>query len=905
MYRQQSPNDTLLSKSFVGMRLRATQLKTQCRRRVQHYLALLLCSFTLSLQAADFGALNQLPEKTLRKQLSTNPGDINLQLVLAYRMGELRPTEGLELLASIDGIENPDQRFYHSSIACMLSIRNGDMKGAEPDCQAIIVGLEIPQILPAVRAMGLNALGYYYLRHGTAEPAINAFEAGLLLVPGDVDPVARITLLHNRATALSLAGFVDEAVESFEAANEGKDVLSDDSSLPAILAYNLGFLQAQKGRHQAALRSYKIVVDWLESTNQPTRAFIAHTQISLSLSATGRHQEGLAELLPWMDRQDFLVTDDSRTQAYLALGNAYMGLGQHNDAKKVLQAGVDLARTSENPNRLRELSLAFAGMLLGQQDYGAASAYLIELIDALAGDLSTDQKMGSQGLEQAHLLLATAEAGLGNFAAAYRHSLQSAEVQEVWRTNKFDRRLASLRISNELDVKDQQLRLALEREKAARISQRLSEVIGAAVIVGSLVAMLLIYLLLKRRNHRAEVQTRQAANEHLIREVAARTREVKQALGEQNLAEQASAALKIRLTKDDNLRSLGQLTGGVAHDFNNLLTIILLSAELLQLELNESQQSLIEDIIGATVTGQSITRGLLAYARRQALHPTIIDLREYLPNNLSLFRRSLDETILLSQDLTASSESLLLNADIGQLTSCLINLIVNAREAVGEGGHIQMQVEIRGTKIAITVTDDGSGMTDEQLEHATEPFYSTKDDSKGTGLGLSMAYGFMKQSGGELIIESELEKGTRVTLLFSLATDVAAVTQAARITKIDDDAKGKVILLVEDESQIRQVCRTALQKVGYTVLEAENGDAAALVLSTLDDLDLLISDMVMPGVLPAGELVVQSRQHFPDLPVLLMSGYSRGIPDDCDFIAKPFSLNVLRQAVVQALSQPS
>jgi signal transduction histidine kinase len=270
-----------------------------------------------------------------------------------------------------------------------------------------------------------------------------------------------------------------------------------------------------------------------------------------------------------------------------------------------------------------------------------------------------------------------------------------------------------------------------------------------SVIGGSLVAMLLIYLLLKRRNHRAEVRLRQAANEHLVREVAARTREVERALGEQNLAEQASAALKIRLTKDDSLRSLGQLTGGVAHDFNNLLTIILLSAELLQLELNETQQSLIEDIIGATITGQSITRGLLAYARRQALNPAIIDLRGYLSENLSLFRRSLDETILLSLDLPDGNAPLFVNADIGQLTSCLINLIVNSREAVGERGHIKIQVENRGDKIAIIVVDDGCGMTEHQLEHATEPFYSTKDANKGTGLGLSMAYGFMKQSGGE------------------------------------------------------------------------------------------------------------------------------------------------------------
>jgi signal transduction histidine kinase/CheY-like chemotaxis protein len=906
MLRQRSLNDSLLPNIFVGLLSQPDKLPSQIRRQMPRYIVCALCCFTLTLHAADFVVLHKATEAELRKQLSVDPGDINMQLALAYRVGELRPVEGLELLASNDFDKSADQRSYQSSLACILHIRNGDMTGAEPNCEAIISDLENRQISPEVRAMGHNARGYYYLRHGTAEPAINAFKEGLLLVPADVDPVIRITLLHNRATALSLAGFVDEAVASFEIANAGKSVLPADSSLPAILAYNLGFLQAQKGRHEAALKSYQIVIDWLASTNQLTRAFIAHTQVSLSLSATGRHQRALDELLPWVDRQDFLATGDSKAHAYLALGNAYMGLGQQVNAREVLNLGVELAGTSGNPNRLRELSLAYASMLLGQQDYQGARTYLVKLIDRLTGNAGTAGPNTGQGLEQAHLLLSKAEAGLGNFAAAYQQSLQSAEAQEIWRTSKFDRRLASLRISNELDVKDQQLGLALERETAARLSQRLSqrlsEVIGVSAIGGALVVILLIYLLLKRRNHWAEVQLRQAANEHLVREVAARTREVEQALGEQHLAEQASAALKIRLTKDDNLRSLGQLTGGVAHDFNNLLTIILLSAELLQLELNESQQSLIEDIIGATVTGQSITRGLLAYARRQALHPTIIDLRDYLPESLSLFRRSLDETILLSQELPDNSEPLLVNADTGQLTSCLINLIINAREAIGERGHIRMQAESRDDKIAITVVDDGCGMTDHDLEHATEPFYSTKDASKGTGLGLSMAYGFMKQSGGELIIESDINVGTRVILLFSTASSVGKASQPPRITKADNDATGKVILLVEDEPQIRQVCKIALQKVGYTVLIAENGDQAALVLSTVGDLDLLISDMVMPGTLSASELVTQSRQHFPALPVLLMSGYSRETPAGCDFIAKPFSLTDLRQAVMQALS---
>jgi len=842
--------------------------------------------------ASNFPELHGLTKSALEARRVQEPDNPEVLLALIRKIGQAdqkRAVEEIDLLAQ-SGL-SPENRLYLEALGCELRLRAGVMDEAMPHCEETRVLLAEGVSDPVAEAVAHNALGYLVIRQGKPELALDQFEQALAKVPGSLDKALRVQLMHNRGVSLMLYGLTDLAIEAFETADAEKSALAVDDQLPLILAYNLGFLQAQRGDHEQALASYAIVIPWLETTGQAARAYIAHVQVALSLTALGRHQESLDELLPWMEKPDISVIPDSKSQAYLALGKAYLGLGNEDSGIDALLMGIEIARRSDNPTRLRELSLAYSSVLIERGDYHPALEHLMGLMSKL------EESGMVEGLGNTHRLLASAYAGLNNYSAAYTHSLSAYEAEKVAQSDAVSRRLISLRVSNELDVKAQQLALSIEREATARASQRLVDLTQWGIIAGLLAALVLLYLLLSQRHNKREAKIHRQTASQLKREVEQRTEEVERELEKRHRAEQGHAELELRLLKDDKLRSIGQLTGGVAHDFNNLMTIILLSAELLTPEMNEEQQKLVGDIVGATESGKAITRALLAYARQQTLRPALLKLDDYLEMNKTLFQRSLDESIQFSVKSTLEGAGVAIEADEGQLTSCLLNLIFNAREASDEGGNIRLSINDREGRVAIEIGDTGRGMTEQEVDMATEPFYSTKTASEGSGLGLSMVYGFMKQSGGDLIIESQPNVGTTVVLLFDKVNTDAVKQLDVSVEDEKENSVGIRILLVEDEPRIRDIGKTALEHAGYHVLVAENGDAALKLMCEAGRIDLLISDLIMPGNISGEKLLQWAREKFPDLPILLMSGYAENIPEGYRFLAKPFSLTDLREAV--------
>ncbi|HXE81126.1 MAG TPA: PAS domain-containing protein [Vicinamibacterales bacterium] len=372
--------------------------------------------------------------------------------------------------------------------------------------------------------------------------------------------------------------------------------------------------------------------------------------------------------------------------------------------------------------------------------------------------------------------------------------------------------------------------------------------------------------------------------------------------------------LEDQLRQAQKLEAIGLLAGGVAHDFNNLLTVILCSAELLAVQLAKDPlaHEVVEEIREACDRAVTLTQQLLAFSRKQVLHPTVIDLDEVIRNLAKMLRRVIGETIELDVRTSGALPPVL--ADAGQVQQVVTNLALNARDAMPNGGRLTIETSARrlaagevgedlppGTYAVVTVTDTGTGMTPEVLARAFEPFFTTKEPGKGTGLGLSTAYGIMKQSGGHIEMRSEPGVGSTFTLYFPETKEPPA---AVAPEEKDAAERGtELVLLVEDEEQVRSLVARALQWSGYRVRAAANGrEALELVREESDRVALVVTDVVMPGM-SGPEMVRRLRESRPDLRVLYISGYAgdsflRDRPEEgTGFLQKPFTTRRLLRRV--------
>lgn len=372
--------------------------------------------------------------------------------------------------------------------------------------------------------------------------------------------------------------------------------------------------------------------------------------------------------------------------------------------------------------------------------------------------------------------------------------------------------------------------------------------------------------------------------------------------------------MQAALVQAQKMEAIGQLTGGLAHDFNNLLTVIIGNLAALQDHRPDDAgvNEFVEPALQSARRGVQLIKRLLTFSRQQPLEPQAVDIGHLIGNLGKLVRRSLPESVAVSTDLSSISVHALV--DPGQLESALLNFALNARDAMPDGGRLHIAarpVELTtdaaafdvapGRYAMIEVADNGTGMDAATLARVFEPFFTTKRFGLGSGLGLSMAYGFVKQSGGGISIQSQPGQGTTVLMVLPLTTP------EEELDLPDDDVPlthgGELVLLVEDEPNVRRVVRQQLIDLGYPVIEAENGAQALEMITHIPDIAIVVSDVIMPGGLNGRQLASRIGADHPWIRIVLMSGYTDEIDEAADstipLLGKPF----VRQDLARALQR--
>ena len=389
-----------------------------------------------------------------------------------------------------------------------------------------------------------------------------------------------------------------------------------------------------------------------------------------------------------------------------------------------------------------------------------------------------------------------------------------------------------------------------------------------------------------------------------------------------DLTKRAQAEAVMR--EAQKMQAIGQLTGGMAHDFNNLLTVILGNLELVRDRPGDAAKLAVrlERAAWAAQRGATLTRQLLAFARKQPLAPAALDLSATMPELVPLLRRTLGEPIDVRYVETAGLWPAM--ADPAQLESAVLNLALNARDAMPGGGRLTIELAnkvldedyarrhaevVAGDYAMLAVTDTGHGMTPDVLARAFEPFFTTKPNGKGTGLGLPMVFGFVKQSGGHIKIYSEPGEGSTVRIYLPRA--IAASTTVQRSAAPVELPRGSgTILVVEDEPAVREIAVAILIDLGYRVLEAADGDEGLRVFGAhAPSIDLLLTDVVLPGKLRGRDLAERVTAARPEIAVLYMSGYTENsivhngrLDDGVHLISKPFKREHLARKVADLLA---
>jgi PAS domain S-box-containing protein len=391
-------------------------------------------------------------------------------------------------------------------------------------------------------------------------------------------------------------------------------------------------------------------------------------------------------------------------------------------------------------------------------------------------------------------------------------------------------------------------------------------------------------------------------------------------LGEARLFSGFITDLSARVKMEEELRhaqkmeAIGQLTGGVAHDFNNLLTVISGNLEMLERRLKGNEDlEILKEAQEATQLGAELSKRLLAFGRRQSLLPKAVNLNSLVSGMTELLRRSLGETIAIETRLAVGLPTIMV--DPGQIENTLLNLAVNARDAMPKGGRLIVETaraEIDsdyaaayadvapGRYVTLSVTDTGTGMSPEVRERAFEPFYTTKGAGAGTGLGLSMVYGFVKQSGGHVQLYSELGHGTTVRVYLPARGENSGAEGRPTDVSATRPACSETILVVEDDPRVRRVSVRRLKELGYTVIEADSGPAALKIIESGERFDILFTDIIMAGGMTGVDLARNVRRQRPDLKILFTSGYAEPailkggvLTEGAGWLGKPYSISEL------------
>lgn len=432
-----------------------------------------------------------------------------------------------------------------------------------------------------------------------------------------------------------------------------------------------------------------------------------------------------------------------------------------------------------------------------------------------------------------------------------------------------------------------------------------------------------IQMVLERRRADVVVQENAQRLEDLV---AARTDALVTANNDLKVQTAERLNAERALLQSQKMDAVGQLTGGVAHDFNNLMQVVVGNLDVLVRSLPvsaEAHRRLAVKALGGARRAAELTQRLLAFARRQPLAPKALSANTLVTGMLDLLRRALGETVVIETVLEPNVW--LIESDVNQLESAILNLALNARDAMPAGGNLTIETkncnlgpadldpgtQAPGAYVMVRVSDTGAGMDENTKAHAFEPFFTTKEVGQGTGLGLSQVYGFLKQSHGQVQIESEVGKGTSIRIYFPRLTGVSEEEPVPAGSTVSRKSGTETILVVEDDPDVRSFSVEMLRGLGYRTLEAGDGPAALTLLGAQSHaVDLLFSDVVLPGGMNGQVLASQATQLFPHLKVLYTTGYAREalvhggrLDAGVELLGKPFTYDELACRVREVLDK--
>ncbi len=394
---------------------------------------------------------------------------------------------------------------------------------------------------------------------------------------------------------------------------------------------------------------------------------------------------------------------------------------------------------------------------------------------------------------------------------------------------------------------------------------------------------------------------------------------------EQRVADRTAKLMEAEATlrQSQKMEAVGQLTGGIAHDFNNMLTGVIGAMDILKRRIAARRYDDLQRFMDAASTSAQraagLTARLLAFSRRQSLDARAIDVNKLVGSLEDLLRRTIRENISLRTVLSDQLPPAM--ADANQLESAILNLAINARDAMPDGGQLTIESRVihldeayaatrpdidPGRYVVLAITDTGVGMTPEVVEKVFDPFFTTKPIGQGTGLGLSMVYGFARQSGGQVRVHSQPGVGTTVSLYLK-AGEEAELGEPEFVHGVAADGEGQTVLLVEDDPSVRLLVREVLEELSYVAIEAEEATAAITILSSDQPIDLMVSDVGLPGM-NGRQLAEVAREHRPDLPILFVTGYAENAAIRAGFlgtnmamISKPFAIEELSAKIREML----
>lgn len=713
------------------------------------------------------------PEQQLRlEEAAGDSGDTErvglLRIARAVRLVREDPVASRTLLEQVGNsglIRYASVARWHTGVQCPLALRLSDPISVRI-CEAMPSLIESSDER-AFRTWMTFRLGAWHYTSARYVDAVRVIKSALMSFDDLNWPVQHAGAFNNLGLTLRAQGLHGEALEQFSA---GLDVLGDiEHEVVDVVRFNVGVSSMDVGLFDRArdyfdvslARAIEIEFLLFEMTVRTYRAMLE--------LRVGNPAAALAELEPVIDASEYEQYAGQLGHATGVYGEALMRMEREEEAFAAYERAFLLTRSATSVFQARQVRLHYARVLRLKGDLDAALAELRTLIPELRAD------GGRELLIRALDEQVTVMAALG-LAAEIPPILDERRASERGlRDDRVSSQLALLQADFDYAAQEAELKLLRQQQATAEAEARYEQLSRYGLIAIGVLSALLVFLVTNRLNVQRQRKAERAVKAELESQVAARTADLERRIAERDKAESARRNLELRLAEDDKLRVLGQLTGGVAHDFNNLLTVISGNAELLQSRVRESEDdsvALIRSILDAVDSGAGITRSLRAYARQEPMDIQPVEMVRFLRNALPMLRRSVGSLITVRADLPR--EDLFVRLDPSQLTTVLLNLCLNAADAIDHTGDVLISLQPQDDRVFLMVADDGRGMSPEAAARAVEPFFSTKDESRHGGLGLSMVYGFAKQLGGELRIESELGRGTEVWISLPTADPTGA-----------------------------------------------------------------------------------------------------------------------------------